>query len=100
MPWVREDEDVGCQIVEVEGNSGGMVYHALINAKIKQSECGKNPISGYALSQNFKAGGELLIDLGNSYLSFHNTCDGMAHVEFSSGKYMGYNGKDVPLGLP
>lgn len=87
----------GGQIVEAKGATGGIVYHALIDAKVNYSVCTRNPVSGFALSQNFKAGGEPLVDLGNSFLSFHNTCDGQAHVDFSSGKYFGYFGKNINL---
>ena len=89
----------GGQILEVRGASGGIIYHALINAKINYSVCSKNPISGFALSQNFKAGGEPYLDLGNSYLSFHRNCDGLVHVELSTGKYIRYNNKDIALEL-
>jgi hypothetical protein len=89
----------GGQIVEVEGSSGGMIYHAMIDALVNYSICSKNPISGCALSQNFKAGGNVLLDLGNSYISFRNNCDGKGHVDFCSGKYVMYNGKDINLNL-
>jgi hypothetical protein len=88
----------GGQIVEARSSSGGIVYHALIDAKVDFSACTINPVSGVALSQNFKAGGDF-IDLGTSYLKFHNSCDGKAHVELSTGKYLGYNGKDISLSL-
>lgn len=87
----------GGQILEAKGASGGLVYHAVIDAKINYSKCTLNPISGYALAQNFKAGGEPYIDLGNAFLSFHNSCDGKAHVNFSTGKYVSYNGKNILL---
>lgn len=89
----------GGQIAEVKGASGGIIYHALIGAKVNYSICSKNPIDGYALSQNFKAGGEPYIDLGNSFLSFHSTCDGMVHVDVSTGKYISYNNKNIDLGV-
>jgi len=89
----------GGQIVEAAGETGGVVYHAMIDAKVNYSICSKNPISGCALSQNFKAGGNVFLDLGNSYISFHNDCDGQGHVDFSSGKYVFYNGKDISLNL-
>jgi hypothetical protein len=71
----------------------------MIDAKVNYSLCPKNPISGCALSQNFKTGGNVLLDLGNSYISFHENCDGMGHVDFCSGKYVMYNGKDIALNL-
>jgi hypothetical protein len=89
----------GGQILEADGESGGIIYHAIINAKINYSVCTENPISGYALSQNFKAGGEPGIDLGGSFLSFHKSCDGTAHVDFSTGKYISYNNKNITLNL-
>ncbi|MBN2348033.1 MAG: hypothetical protein JXJ22_04300 [Bacteroidales bacterium] len=89
----------GGQIAETDGISGGIIYHAMINTKVNYSMCTKNPISGVGFSQNFKAGGDILIDLGNTLLSFHSNCDGKAHVDFSSGKYIGYNGKDIALDL-
>jgi hypothetical protein len=89
----------GGQIAEVKGASGGIIYHALINTKVNYSVCSLNPVSGYALSQNFKAGGAPYIDLGNSLLRFHENCDGMVHVELSTGKYIGFNNKDIALDL-
>jgi len=89
----------GGQIAEVKGSSGGIIYHAMINTEVNYSECTLNPIDGYALSQNFKVGGEPYIDMGNSLLSFRNTCDGKAYVELSTGKYIGYNGKNISLNL-
>lgn len=88
----------GGQIVEARSESGGIMYHALIDTKLNFSLCTLNPVSGNALSQNFKAGTSF-IDLGNSFLSFHDGCDGKALVEFSSGKYIGYNGKHISLNL-
>src|SRR5690554_2425289 len=89
----------GGQIAEVQGNSGGVIYHALINARYNYNLCSQNPISGTALSQNFKAGGAPYIDLGNSYISFTKRCDGKAYVDFSSGKYTSYFQKHIDLGL-
>jgi hypothetical protein len=89
----------GGQIIETEGESGGVIYHAMINTKFNYSVCAQNPTSGFALSQNFKTGGEPYIDLGNSLLSFHNSCDGTVHVDLSTGKYIRYNNKDIPLDI-
>ena len=89
----------GGQIAEAKGASGGVIYHAMIETKLNYSICNINPIEGFALSQNFKVGGEPFIDLGNSLLSFHNTCDGKAHVDISTGKYVTYNNKYIPLNL-
>ena len=97
------DDDItvtgGGQIAEVQGSSGGVIFHALIDAKYNYSICPKNPISGVALTQNFKTGGEPYIDLGNSLLCFHKNCDGMVHVEMSSGKYLSYYNKDISLDI-
>jgi hypothetical protein len=87
----------GGQIIEAKGAAGGIIYHAMIRTKINYSICDINPISGFAFSQNFKFGDEPYIDLGNSLLSFHNTCDGKAHVDASTGKYVGYNNKYITL---
>jgi len=89
----------GGQIIEAEGESGGIIYHAIINGKVNYSVCAKNPISGYALSQSFKAGSESYIDLGGSFLSFHNSCDGKVHVDISTGKYINYNNKYIALNI-
>ncbi len=55
------DDDVvingGGQILEAKSATGGIVYHALINTKVNYSVCNRNPIDGFALSQNLKAGG-------------------------------------------
>jgi hypothetical protein len=87
----------GGQIAEVVGNSGGVIYHGMIDTKINYSICNQNPVSGFALSQNFKVGGEPYIDLGSSLLSFHNNCDGKVHVDISTGKYLNYFNKDISL---
>lgn len=96
------DDDIevsgGGQLAEVVDQSGGVVYHALIEARLNYLQCSRNPVSGYALSQNFKAGSDF-IDLGNSLLRFHSSCDGKAHVEISTGKYWGYSNRDISLGL-
>ena len=89
----------GGQILEARGASGGIIYHAMIETRINYSICNMNPIDGFALSQNFKFGGEPYVDLGNSLLSFHNACDGKAHVSISTGKYFTYNNKDISLNL-
>jgi hypothetical protein len=89
----------GGQILETDGESGGVIYHAIINTKLNYSVCTKNPISGYGLSQNFKAGGEPYIDLGGSFFSFHSSCDGTAHVDISTGKYISYNNKYITLNI-
>jgi hypothetical protein len=97
------DDDItingGGQIAEVKGASGGIIYHALIDTKTNYSVCTQNPVSGYGLTQNFKAGGEPYIDLGNSLLRFHGTCDGLVHVELSTGKYFSYINKNIALEL-
>lgn len=88
----------GGQILETDGKSG-VIYHAIIDTKVSYSVCTENPISGYGLSQNFKAGSEPYIDLGGSFLSFHNSCDGKAHVDVSTGKYVSYNNKYIALNI-
>ncbi|MFT3740693.1 MAG: hypothetical protein QM786_18230 [Breznakibacter sp.] len=97
------DDDIvingGGQIVEAKGASGGIVYHAMIDTRVNYSDCQLNPIDGYALSQNFKIGGNTFVDLGNSLLSFRKTCNGQAHVDISLGKYLGYNNKYIDLNL-
>ncbi len=97
------DDDIiiygGGQMAEVIDESGGLVYHALIDCKVNISDCEKNPIYGTAVSQNFKGGGETLIDLATTSISFSSKCDGKAHVDFSTGKYLGYSGKDIGLEL-
>ena len=89
----------GGQMAVVEGETGGVIYHALIKTRMNYLLCRRNPVSGYALSQNFTAGGEPLIDLGNSLLKFHSECDGTVHVEISTGKYFGYTGRNIFLKL-
>jgi hypothetical protein len=97
------DDDItvngGGQIAEIKGTTGGVMYHAMINTNINFNECSINPVDGFALIQNFKAGGELFVDLGNSFMSFHNNCDGKLHVDFCSGKYLSSNGKNISLNL-
>jgi len=97
------DDDIiihgGGQIAEVNSESGGVLYHAMIDTKVNYSECSINPIRGNALSQNVKSGSSIIVDLGNTLFSFHDNCDGDVHVDFASGKYVYYNGKDIPLGF-
>lgn len=88
----------GGQIVEARSESGGIIYHALIDAKVDFSSCMLNPVRGTAFTQNIKAGTSF-IDLGNSFISFHGGCDGKALVDFSTGKYIGYSGKQIQLNL-
>jgi hypothetical protein len=89
----------GGQIAEVKGNTGGIIYHALLNAHVNYSLCSLNPVSGNAFTQNIKAGGERLLDLGNAILSFHQSCDGSVHVDLSTGKYIGSINENISLGL-
>lgn len=88
----------GGQIAEVQSSSGGVMYHAMIDTKVNYASCAKNPLSGTAFVQNVKAGGSF-VDLGNFMLSFHDVCDGQAHVDVALGKYLKYNGKYAGLGL-
>ena len=43
--------------------------------------------------------GEPYIDLGNSLFSFHKNCDGMIHVELSTGKYFSFINKNIALDI-
>ena len=87
----------GGQIVEVKSNSGGILYHALIETNFSYTDCKLNPTSGDAFIQNVKASGSS-VDLGNITLQFHSTCDGRASVKLATGKYVGSNGKNILLG--
>jgi hypothetical protein len=89
----------GGQIAEVKGSSGGVIYHGMIGTIINYSICTSNPVAGFALTQNFKFGGEPYVDLGNSLLSFRSICDGKAHVDISTGKYITWIDKDISLDL-
>ncbi len=89
----------GGQIAEVVGESGGIIYHSMIEAHFNYSICSHNPVHGSAFTQNLKADGDLFLDLGNFLLSFHSSCDGMVHVDISTGKYWSYNGKNIELGF-
>lgn len=89
----------GGQMAVVKGETGGVIYHAMIKTRLNYLLCSRNPVSGYALSQNLTAGGDPIIDLGNSLLRFHSECDGTAHVEISTGKYFGYTGRNIFLKL-
>lgn len=86
----------GGQIIEANSNSGGILYHALIDTKFSPGSCAKNPTSGTAFIQNVKAGSG--VDLGNIVIDFHNTCDGRANVIAAFGKYVSSNGKSIALG--
>lgn len=87
----------GGQIAEVQSNSGGILYHALIETKFSYSTCASNPVSGTGFIQNVKASGSS-IDLGNILVHFHSTCDGRADVQLATGKYIGANGQNISLG--
>ena len=86
----------GGQIAEVKSNSGGVLYHALIETKFSYATCKLNPVSGTGFIQNVKASGSS-VDLGNITLDFHGACDGRASVKFATGKYIGSNGQNVRL---
>jgi|GEM_PF-1790421 len=86
----------GGQIVEANSNSGGVLYHALIQTKFSYSQCSQNPSSGVAFIQNLQASGSS-VDLGNITLEFHNACDGKAHVDLATGKYVTANGSALTL---
>ena len=86
----------GGQIVSATSQSGGILYHALIETEFSFSACDVNPTNGIAFIQNLEAGST--IDLGNITLDFHSTCDGKAKVLVATGKYLGSNGKDILLG--
>ena len=85
----------GGQIAEIKSKSGGILYHAIIGAKFRHSTCKFNPTSGVGFIQNLIFGSQT--DLGNIILNFHERCDGKAFVEFSSGKYLTSNHKNVNL---
>jgi len=86
----------GGQILEAASNSGGILYHAMIETKFS-SACSTNPTSGLAFIQNVKASGSS-VDLGNITMNFHDTCDGKANVKIATGKYVSSNGKNILLG--
>jgi hypothetical protein len=86
----------GGQIVEARSNSGGVLYHAMIETKFSYADCSSNPTNGIAFIQNLKASGSS-IDLGNLTLDFHSACDGRASVTVATGKYVTSNGKNINL---
>ncbi|HEY0740004.1 MAG TPA: hypothetical protein VGD40_01030 [Chryseosolibacter sp.] len=85
----------GGQIAEARSDSGGILYHAMINTKFNFTDCSKNPKSGTAFIQNFKAGSSL--DFGTILIDFHSTCNGSGKVTLATGKYAATNGKDLQL---
>lgn len=87
----------GGQIAEATSTTGGILYHAIIDAVFIYSTCDLNPISGVGFIQNLKVGTE--IDLGHIFLNFHENCDGKAFVEFATGKYLPSFHKNVNLNL-
>lgn len=84
----------GGQIVTAESNSGGVLYHAMINTQFSP-DCTKNPTSGNAFIQNLQAGS--IIDLGTILVDFHDDCDGNAVVTLATGKYATSTGSEVKL---
>jgi hypothetical protein len=88
----------GGQIIEARSNSGGILYHAMIETKFNYNTCASNPTNGIAFIQNLKASGSS-VDLGNLTLNFHSKCDGRASVTVATGKYVTANGKTVSLGF-
>jgi hypothetical protein len=98
MSDVYDDEYTihgGGQIAEITSVTGGVLYHAMIGAKIIYSTCDMNPVSGVGFIQNLKVGTET--DLGHIFLNFHDRCDGKAYVEFATGKYLTSNHGNVNL---
>jgi hypothetical protein len=87
----------GGQIVGVESETGGILYHALIGAKYRMNECDQNPTSGVGFIQNLKAGDKT--DLGTIVLNFHEDCNGKAFVEAGTGKYLSASRRTVKLNL-
>jgi hypothetical protein len=86
----------GGQIAEVRDDTGGILYHALIEARFNYTNCQLNPTNGQGYIQNIKAGSS--VDLGHITLNFHEDCDGQARASFAFGeKYIQYNGRDVNL---
>jgi hypothetical protein len=85
----------GGQIAEARGQSGGIVYHAMIGTEFNFNECEKNPINGTAFIQNFKAGSAL--DFGTILMDFHSGCTGTGEVKIATGKYAASNGQDLRL---
>jgi hypothetical protein len=86
----------GGQIAQASSNSGGLLYHAMIETQFTYSNCSINPTHGTAFIQNLKASGSS-IDLGNITLDFHSDCDGRAKVIVATGKYVTSNGKNISL---
>ena len=98
MSDIYDDEytiNGGGQIAKATSNTGGILYHAMIEAKFIYSTCDLNPISGVGFIQNLVVGAET--DLGHIFLNFHDRCDGKAYVEFATGKYLLSFHKDVNL---
>jgi len=85
----------GGQIVGVESESGGVLYHAMIDCRFSFAECTLNPIGGTAFIQNFKAGD--FLDLGGILLDFDPVCDGKARIQLATGKYATSNGRTLTL---
>jgi hypothetical protein len=84
----------GGQIVSAQSNSGGVLYHAMINTQFSP-DCLENPTSGTAFIQNLQAGS--VIDLGTILVEFHEECDGNADVTLATGKYATSTGSEVRL---
>lgn len=85
----------GGQIAEARDDSGGIIYHALINTRFNFSSCTRNPQSGTAFIQNFKAGTTL--DFGTLLMEFSAVCNGESKVKLATGKYAAANGKMMQL---
>ena len=86
----------GGQILEASSNSGGILYHAMLDTHLSYNQCKINPSSGIGFIQNLKASGSS-VDLGNITLEFHSACDGRAAVKVATGKYITSNGKNINL---
>ena len=98
MSDIYDDEytvNGGGQIAEVSSASGGILYHAMINAEFIPNTCKLNPITGVGFIQNLKVGTD--IDLGHIFLNFHDKCDGKAFVEIATGKYLSSSRRTVNL---
>lgn len=99
---IYDDEytiDGGGQIYGGLSNIGGFLFHAILGAKYRYSNCQLNPTSGVGFIQNIKTDSSGDIDLGHAFLDFHDSCDGKAHVKVATGKYLLSIDKDIDLEL-
>lgn len=84
----------GGQLIEATNASAGVFQQAMMGVTIN-SECLKNPNTGFLLIQKAAVENEKFPETGAAILSFENSCDGKAYVDLGTGIYITSIGKKI-----